>query len=119
MIEFDSMIEFDPAQAKWDLYPTGKIPSFYELLPPLQKSIVDLFRKPVRNFIAWLQEFVPMWQMKCHLTMKGESKEYNASEGIDWWLPRLKKRISIWNEEAGNPKGDRFQENYAYYVRIR
>lgn len=76
-------------------------------------------KKLTRDLIAWLQGFWPMWQMKFQLRYGGELKHFEASEGIDWWLPRLKKRISVWNEEAGNPKGDSSQENYAYYVRIR
>jgi len=100
----------------------GPIPSYYELLPPLQKSMVDILRKPIRNVIAWLQSFWPLWQMRFQCGRKtptGESIQYNASEGIDWWLPRLKRRISVWNEEAGNPEGDKSKEMFAYYVRIK
>lgn len=71
-----------------------------------------------RNFIAWLQEFLPMWQMKMQILYKGEIKQFEASEGIDWWLPRLKKNISHWNESAGNPNGDP-EKDHAYYVRLK
>jgi hypothetical protein len=76
-------------------------------------------RRLSRNLIAWLQGFIPMWQMKFRDRFKGELKCFDASEGIDWWLPRLKKRISVHNEEVGNPKGDSSQDAYAWYERIQ
>lgn len=79
-------------------------------------------KRIVRNITAWLQEFVPMWQMKLQCGRRdkdGVLIQYEASEGIDWWLPRLKRRITIWNEEAGNPSCDKSNECYAYYVRLR
>ena len=60
-----------------------------------------------------------MYQMKVRVRFHGELKVFDSSGGIDWFLPRLKKRIADWNEDAGNPKSNPEEEQYAWYVRIR
>jgi hypothetical protein len=94
------------------------IPSYYELLPPLQQSIVDALRMPMRNLIAWLQGFLPMYQMKLKITMRGETKEYDAYAGTEYSLRKMKKRVNDWNQEAMNCGADP-KMDHAFYVRIR
>jgi hypothetical protein len=95
-------------------------PSFDDSFPnELNKNIKSpvLIKRTIRNILNWLFEYVPMYQMKLHLHV-WEVKEYDASEGLDWWLPRLKQKINVWNEQVQNFEKDPSRD-YAYYVRVR
>ena len=74
-----------------------------------------------RDKIAERLRFWPLWKMKFRFKSEDGTviKDYDASDGVDWWLPRLEQRIYQWNVEAGNPSQDSNHRNYAYHVRIR
>jgi hypothetical protein len=87
----------------------------------VKDQLVELpMDKKTRDLIDKHLDSLPMYHMKFRFLSLHNGQEYDSrAESDEWFLPLMKKKVKMWNEEAMNPKCDPNHENYAWYVRIK